>query len=132
MRSIVVTFVTALLLAGCSPQSAQFFSAGSSEYDGAWVGRFQVSVRTEECEVARGGLQARISGGQIQGTARFRGSRNLGFSGVVEEGGGLKGGVIKLPLDRSIEIQGKFTEKTAGGRWSNRECHGTWDLRKIR
>ena len=132
MRTFVLSIVAVLLLAGCSGRSAQFFSAGSPDYDGAWVGQFQVSVRTVECKIERGGLRARISGGQIQGTARFRGSRNLAFSGVVEEGGNLKGGLVQVKLDRNIEIVGTFAEKTAKGTWSNKECQGSWNLRKIK
>lgn len=126
-----VSLLAFLSISGCQA-AGKLLSSGSTAYDGAWVGLFQMSVGTKECTIKRGGVRVKIAGGDVSGFARFA-SRNAPFSGVVEENGKIEYGFVKGEFAKNnAEVVGQFSEKDAEGTWKSKHCQGTWNLRKVR
>ena len=133
MGPAVTALAAALALAGCVGERI-VFGAGSPKYDGAWVGQFSLSVRTEGCRLTRGGLRVTIAEGTLDGKLR-QPDRLARFSGVVTEDGTLDGAYIPGEYDsEDADLTGRFDAEAgrADGTWQSEYCRGRWNLRRIR
>jgi hypothetical protein len=116
---------------GCADALRQIRGT-TDEFDGAWVGQFNVVTRTTSCTITRGGVRATINGGVIEGKVRQAGG-SADFGAYILESGEVAGGRVVAEFDKdSPEVEGRFEGDTAGGMWRSKECTGEWDLRKIR
>ncbi|MAO93064.1 MAG: hypothetical protein CMM81_16185 [Rhodospirillales bacterium] len=133
IRQLVVRIILAMALIGLAACDAtRLFTPTSTEFDGAWVGQLSVSLRTEDCYIARGGLRVKVENGQLYGELRLPLGRG-NFTGTVAEDGTVAG--IKLTGVQGAtdaEFTGTFQKNTAQGEWTHKYCRGEWELKKLR
>lgn len=128
--AVACALAALMLMGGCKTPS--LFTPKATVYDGAWVGRFQMTVGTRECTMKRGGVRATVEGGEILGRARIA-SFSAPMTGFVDEAGQLRDGHVKGEFKKNnAEVIGTFGERKAEGTWKAKHCRGTWELTKVR
>lgn len=134
LRPVILplSLVGALVALTACADAVRTLRGASDQFDGAWVGQFQVSSRTRACTLSRGGIRAAINGGVIEATIRQAGGV-ASFDGFILESGEVASGLIDGEFDKDdAEVTGSFRDANGAGRWRSEECDGTWELRRIR